>query len=139
MSTRAHGRETVVQIDNSAGAAQTISGDVDSVNAPTDVDSAEVTGFGDNRKSFIIGQINTPITMSGPFGTAAHSILSGLVGGTVGYTFVYQPKGTATGLPKLSGEVLLSSYQLTSPIGGRVGWNATLVPFDNTGLVWGVN
>lgn len=139
---RAHGKEAVVVLDNSGGSPQTISGDVDNVDAPYNYDEAEVSGFGDEKKSYILGQADTPISMGGKFETAAnrsHAVLSGLLGGTAGYTFLFQPKGTATGLPKLSGEVLLQSYQIVAGLGGAVTWTAKLSPANSTGLVWSTN
>ena len=139
---RSHGREGVVVLDDSAGVARTISADVDNVDAPSNVDTAEVSGFGDARKSYIIGQIDTPIAISGKFETGSnlsHAVLASLIGGTAGYTFTFQPKGTASGLPKLTGEVLLGNYQINAPLGGAVTWSAQLVPFNSTGLVWSTN
>ena len=139
--TRAHGgRESEVHIDDSGATLQDISPYVTNVDAPTNIDQAEVTGFGQARKSYLPGQIDTPIGISGNFDDAAapgaHAVLAGLVGGTVARTFQYYPKGSASGSPQLKGEVFLSAYQVTSPLSGQVTFSASLVPADSTGLVW---
>ncbi len=140
MSPRAHGgRESEFWIEDSGNTIRDLSADVNNVDAPTNTDTAEVTGFGGTRKSFIAGQIDTPVTVAASFETAAnrsHTVLSGLIGGTTGYLMKYFPKGSASGLPLLSGSVLLSGYQVTSPLADKVGVSATLVPADATGIVW---
>lgn len=139
--TRAHGgRESEVWVDDSGGTLRDLSDFVTSVDAPTNIDQADVTGFTQVRKNYIIGQIDTPITVNGNFDdtatTGAHAVLASLINGTAGYTFRYYPKGSVSGKPLLSGEVLLSGYSLASPLGGQVTFAATLVPADLTGLVW---
>ena len=141
-NNRAHGgRDAITQIDDSSGTLRNISLDVTNVQAPTNFDSAEVTGHTETRKSYIVGQGDTPIQLQGNFNSgtsaiAAHKVLSGILGGTAPRTFEHYPAGSAANLPKLSGEVLCDSLQVTSPLGGGVTWQATLKPADSTGVVW---
>lgn len=140
-----HGKDSVVQIEDSGGTLRTITVYVDNVDAPTNVDMAETSTFGQVSKSNIGGLQDTPISVAGPFddgaSPAAHAVISGLLrgtgtGGSAGYEFRFLPAGTASGKPRLKGRVLVGGYQVTSPVGGRVGWTANLMPATGDGLVW---
>lgn len=136
---RYHGKTSVVKLDNSSAALQDISDGVDNVDAGSTADTAETTGFGDSRKQYVVGHLDNPITLSGKFddgSNKSHAVLSGILGGTTPRTFEYYPAGTASGKPKYSGEVLCTSYNVVSPIGGAITFQATLVAADGTGLVW---
>ena len=134
---RAHGREAVFTLNG-----QDISNDVTNLQVQQQTDTAEVSAFGDAKKSYILGLTDQPVTGNVLFNDSAnraHGVLSALVGGTAGYAVKFQPKGTATGEPVLNGTVLLSEYNMTAPIGGAVTMTFKLVPFNSTGLVWSTN
>lgn len=139
---RAHGgRDAVTYLDDSGGTLRNISTDLTNVAVPTDADSAMVAGHTETRKSYVVGQIDTPVTLAGNFNSgtaanAAHKVLSGVVGGTALLTFEHYPAGTASGMPKISGEVICDSYQVQAPVGGQVQFTASLKPANPTGLVW---
>ncbi|MDG4750625.1 hypothetical protein O7630_06725 [Micromonospora sp. WMMD718] len=40
-------------------------------------------------------------------------------------TFEYAPNGTATGQVKATGECFLAELELSTSVGGKVGWSAT--------------
>lgn len=143
LNNRAHGgRDSITQIDDIGGTLRNISTDVTNVDVPENADSAEVSGMTHERKSYIVGQIDTPITLQGNFngGTALnaqHRVFSGINGvATASFTFEHYPAGSAAGLPKLSGEVICISYQITAGIGGAVTWQASLLPAGSAGVVW---
>jgi len=139
---RAHGgRDAITQIADSGGVLRNISPDLTNVEVPTSFDTAEVSGMTDSRKSFIAGQGDTPITLQGNFqsGTAAnaaHKVLSGILGGTAPISFEHYPAGSASGLPKVTGNVICDSLNVSAPLGGAVSFQATLKSADSTGLVW---
>lgn len=140
---RAHGgRDALTQLDDLGGTLRNISTDVTNVELPQSVDNAEVTGMTETRKSYIPGQIDTPVSLQGNFnaGTAlnaAHKVLSNINGvSTATFTFEHYPQGSASGRPKLSGEVYCLGYTVRAPLGGGVTWEASLMPSDSTGLVW---
>jgi hypothetical protein len=135
------GREAEFHLKDSGGTLRDLSNFVTNVDTPANIDQAEVTGLSEARKSYIIGQIDTPVTISGNLDTTAttggHTVLSGLIGGTTPRTMQWYPKGSAAGFPKLTGEVLLTAYGVAAPKDGAVTFTASLVPADVTGLVWG--
>ncbi len=139
---RSHGgREAEFHLDDSAGSLKDLSSFVDNVDAPSNIDTAEVTGLNEARKSYIVGQIDTPVSISGSYDdtatTGAHTVLAGLIGGTTGFTMQFYPRGSASGSPSLVGEVLMAGYQISAPVAGKVSFTASFVPFDATGIVWG--
>jgi len=136
-----HGRSVVFTIDDSGGTVRNISSDVDSTDAPSTIDTAEVTGFGDAQKSYVTGQQDQKVSIKGNFNdtalTGAHAVLSSLIGGTAGYTLQFMPAGSVSGKPKLYGEVLLTNYSLSAGVGGAVTFAADFVPVAGGSIVWG--
>lgn len=141
-----HGKNAVIQIEDSGGTLRNITAQANNVTAPTNVDTAEVQGFGDVSKSYVIGQQDTPVALAGPWsdGTAVteiHPILSGLlrgtgVGGSAGYDLRLCPAGTASTTPRMRGRVLLANFEVQAGVGGAVQWTAQAVPAIAAGLVW---
>ena len=140
---RAHGgRDSEFHLDDSGNTLRDLSQFVTSVDAPHNQDTAEITGFGDVRKSFVLGQIDTTVSVSGNFDNTAttgpHVVLTSLINGSAGYQLRYFPAGSASGNPELSGKVLLGSYNISSPLGDKVSFSASLFAADTTGVVWSV-
>lgn len=135
-----HGRLSVLRIADSAGALRDISGDVNSVEAPATGDTVEVSGFGDTTKKYVVGLQDSQMRVQGNYNdaatTGAHTVLSGVVGGTTGLAMHFWPKGSASGAPVFSGSVLASEYSVSSGIGAAVGFSANLVPFDTNAPTW---
>ena len=143
LGDRAHGgRDALTQLDDLGGTLRNISTDLTNVEVPQPVDSFEVTGMTETRKSYIPGQIDTPVAITGNLnaGTAlnaAHKVLSAINGvSTATFSFEHYPAGSASGKPKLSGEVFCLGYTVRAPLGGGVTFDASLMPANSTGLVW---
>lgn len=136
-----HSRLALVQLDDSGGVLRNISTDISSVDAPDNADTADVTGFTQSRRQYVVGLRDNTITLNGFLNdianTGVHGVLSGIVGGTAGRTFEFYPNGSASGYARMVGEVLCSAYSVRADIGGAVTFTATLVPADATGIVWG--
>jgi hypothetical protein len=141
-----HGRNSYVAIADSGSTMRVISGDVSSIDAPSDQDIVDVSGFGDSKKNYVTGLADTKVSLKGQFNdlgaaappsnSGAHGILSALIGGTTGYLFKFGPKGSASGYPMFQGSYLLSKYNITSAINGAVMFDADLVPFGTAGGSW---
>lgn len=120
--------------------------DVDSIDVPSDLDTVEVSGFGDTKKNYVVGLADSKVSMKGAFDDAAtavfpaasgaHTVLSALIGGTGGYGIKVGPKGSASGYPVFQGSYLLSKYNLSMSIGGAVKYDAEFVPFSTNGGSW---
>jgi hypothetical protein len=131
-----HGKGAVFKIDNAAGSLQVLTAFVDSIDLDNSVDMAESTTMGAEAKTYLSGQSDATISISGKFdGTAAtgpHVILSGLIGLETTSSFEIGPEGSTTGKQKLLGECFLTSYKASMPVGGVVTFTAD---FQVTGAV----
>lgn len=118
-------------LDTAAGSLTNIQPYVDDVGAPQSVDQLDVTALGTSSKAFIVGLSDgDTITVGGPYDVAIHTHLTGLkaaqAAGTASHSFLWGPGGSVAAQAKISGEVLLASYELSSGVGGRAEWTASL-------------
>lgn len=125
-----HGKKSKFSVDNAAGSLTELSAYLDEVGFPRSVETAEVTTFGDNAKEYIVGLSDATISISGKFDAAGSStpdvVLSGILGQDATVTFEYQPNNAAVSAtnPKYSGEAILTSYEVSSPVGDVVTFSA---------------
>lgn len=131
-----HGKGTVFKIDNAAGTITVLTTYVDSVEFQNTVDTAETTTMGAEAKTFVSGQSDGTLSVSGLFdGTATtgpDAILSGLIGLEASSTFEIGPEGSTAGKVKKSGECFLTSYSVSSEVGDVVKFSAD---FQVTGAI----
>ena len=131
-----HGKGAVFKLDNAAGTLQTLTAFVDSIEFDNSVDTAETTTMGSEVKTYLSGQSDSTVSITGKFdGTAAtgpHVILSGLVGLEATSSFEIGPEGSTTGKQKILGECFLTDYKTSAPVGDVVTFSAD---FQVTGAV----
>jgi len=131
-----HGKGAVFKLDNAAGTLQVLTTYVDSVEMENTVDVAETTTMGSEVKTYVSGQSDGTISISGKWdGTAStgpHVILSGLIGLETTSSFEIGPEGSTTGKQKVLGECFLTDYKLSAPVGDVVTFTAD---FQVTGAV----
>ena len=113
---------------------RTLSNFLNSIDFPETVDTAETSGFGDTDKSYVVGLRGHTIKLAGNWDGAANGpddVFGNLAGqgaaGTILSAFVFGPAGNATGNVKYSGNALVTSYGVNSPIGGAVTFSADLL------------
>jgi len=125
------GTTSFVMIDGVNGAGTNVSPYIDNFAWPQSVDTLDVSVFGTAAKSFINGLTDgDSITMSGPYDVALHSILTAVKAaqsaGSSTCTVQWGPGGSVSGQARGTAEAWLSSYQLSSGVGGRVEFSASL-------------
>lgn len=118
-------------LDTAAGSLTNIQPYLDDVGAPQTVDTLDVTAFGTAAKASIVGLSDgDTISIKGPYDVAIHTHLTGLkaaqAAGTASHSFMWGPGGSVASEAKVSGEVLLASYELSSGVAGRAEWSASL-------------
>jgi len=118
-------------LDNAAGSLTNLSSYIDNVDVPQNVDMLETSVFGTASKQFINGmQDGQTISISGPYDVTLHTHLTALkaaqAAGTASHSFQWGPGGSVASQAKVTGEVLLASYQLSSGVGGRAEYSASL-------------
>lgn len=121
-----HGKNTVVKIDNSAGALTALSASFNEVTFPQTVDSAETTTFGAGNVTRVAGLGDSKVSLKGVFDGAvgaavqdqmiAATLAAQQAGTLASVTMEYNPGGTATGMPKYTVETIITSYETSSPV-----------------------
>lgn len=118
-------------LDTAAGSLTSIQPYIDNTTVPQTVDMVDVSVMGTVAKAFVNGLSDgDTITVSGPYDVAIHTHLTGLkaaqAAGTASHSFMWGPGGSVAAQAKVNGECLLASYELSSGVGGRVEWSASL-------------
>lgn len=130
MPTFSTGKAAVFEIDDTAGTTRDISDVLNSVDFPETTDTAEVTAFGASSRSYIVSLESATISISGMYDATVDGYLKG---GTepASRTFTFKP-GVSSGDAIYSGECILTSYSLSSPVGDV---NTFTADFQVTGTV----
>lgn len=121
-----HGSDSVFKLDNAGGSLTDISTYVNNVDFPETADVAETSTLGASNKTYIVGLKDATISLGGLFDATVDAILGAVVGQSATLSFEYSPEGTASGKVKYTGECILTSYTLSSPVGDVVGFSADL-------------
>jgi len=112
-----HGKGGVFKIDNAAGTLQTLTAYVDQWSISQSVDTAETTTMGSEVKTYLSGQSDATISISGLYDSTASTgpdvVLNGLVGLEASSTYELGPEGSSTGKVKYTGECFLTGYEIT--------------------------
>ncbi len=126
-------KDSVFFLDNAAGALQNISTYVDKVSTTFEVDEMEVTTFGATFRQYITGFAEASIKISGnwdrTFDVQMSALIEAFRANTVAaVTFQYGPEGNATGDKRISGECIMTNYEVESSVQDQVTWSAEIRP-----------
>jgi len=131
-----HGKNQTFKLDNAAGTLQTLTTYVDGVDLDTGVDMGETTTANAEDKTFVSGQAEHDLSITGKWDdtttTGPDAILQGLAGNETSSTFEWGPGGSTTGKVKYTGECFMTGYKRSAPVGGVVTYTAD---FKITGAV----
>lgn len=131
-----HGKGLVFKIDNAAGTITALTAYVDSVDFDNSVDMGETTTAGAEDKTFVSGQAEHDLSISGKWDdtatTGPDAILFSLIGLETSSSFEFGPAGSTAGKVKYLGECFLTGYKPSTPVGGVVTFTAD---FKITGAV----
>lgn len=131
-----HGKGGVFKIDNAAGTLQTLTAYVDQWSISNSVDTAETTTMGSEVKTYLSGQSDATISVSGLYDSTAATgpdvVLQGLIGLETTSTFELGPEGSAAGKTRYTGECFLTGYEITAAGGDVVKFTAD---FQVTGAI----
>ncbi len=136
------GKDAFILMDAITGTGSNISRFADSVSFPQSVDTHEVLVFGTTAKQYIPGLVDGgEISMSGPLdvglGTFITAIKAAQAVGSTTATFIYSPGGSVSGEVKQSAETFVKSYNVTTGVGGRAEYAASLqISGAVTNTVW---
>ncbi len=122
-----HGKGTAFSLDSTAGSLVNLSSGLDNVSCSRSLDTAEITSFGDNDRSYIPGLRGATISISGLFSSTHAEVLDGIIGrnSTATMSFEWNPDGsTAAGRHLLKGECFLTSLEYGASVDDRVQLSA---------------
>lgn len=139
MPTFKHGKSAYFALDGTAGSLVAISNTLNDITMPRAVETAETTAFGDSDKTYITGLGDATISISGMFDATVDTMLNGDIanlksGSVASLSFEYGPAGSVASNPKFTGEALITSYEIGSPVGDVVTYSLEL---QVTGAVTG--
>lgn len=113
-----HGKGGVFKIDNAAGTLQTLTAYVDQWSISNSVDTAESTTMGSEVKTYLSGQSDATLTVSGLYDSTASTgpdvVLQGIIGLETTSTFELGPEGSTAGKVRYTGECFLTGYEITA-------------------------
>ena len=114
MPTFVHGKSTDFELDDTGGTSRSLANVLTSVDFPETIDTAETTAFGATSKSYIVGLRDATISVSGLW----DATIDGYIIGTepASRTFIFGPAGSTGGYVKYTGEAILTSYSVSSPV-----------------------
>lgn len=123
-----HGKGGVFKIDNAAGTLQTLTAYCDQWSIDNTVDTAETTTMGSEVKTYLSGQSDGTISVSGLYDSTASTgpdvVLQGLIGNEATSTFELGPEGSTTGKTRYTGECFLTGYTITAMSSDAVKFTA---------------
>ena len=131
MPTFKHGKNAHFSLDGTAGTLVVISDTLNEVTMPREIETAETTAFGQNDKTYITGLGDATISLSGMFDATVDTQVAGDIanlksGSVASLTFEYGPSGNAVSSPKFTGEALITSYEVGSPVGDVITYSLEL-------------
>jgi hypothetical protein len=125
------GTTSAFYLTNAAAAVQNLSPYIDNTTVPQTVQTLETSTFGTAAKSFINGLTDgDTISISGPYDVAVHTHLTGLKAaqsaGSALAGYIWGPGGSVASQARSAGSCWVSSYSVSSGVGGRVEYTASL-------------
>ena len=139
MPTFKHGKNAFFALDGTAASLVNISDTLNEISMPREIETAETTAFGNSDKTYITGLGDSTVSLSGMFDATLNTMIAGNIanlksGSVSSLTFEYGPAGSASPQPKFTGEALVTSYEVSSPVGDVVTFSLEL---QVTGAVTG--
>jgi predicted secreted protein len=126
-----HGKNAYFALDGVAASLVNISDTLNEISMPREVETAETTAFGTGDKTYITGLADATISLSGMFDATVDTQIAGNIanlksGSVSSLSFEYGPAGSAGSSPKFTGEALITSYEVSSPVGDVITYSLEL-------------
>jgi len=126
-----HGKNAFFSMSDTGGTTFTASSGWDDCSLNTNVETADITAFGDGDRRYLAGLRAHDFSASGHFATTHEEKLRGMLGNSTASNVVYGPQGNTTGYTKLTAAVILTQMSIQSPVGDKVSVSLSGV-VDNT-------
>jgi hypothetical protein len=122
-----HGKNTVVKVG-----ADDLSEFTNSTAFNRSGDALDVTTYGKNSKVFIGGLKDCKITIEGNYDSGVggpSAIIEPLLATET--TFTFQPEGTGTGKPQKVVDVVVTAFNVSSPVADQIKWTCEMQGSDD--------
>ena len=103
----------------------------DEVSLPRSIETAETTTFGKSAKTYITGLTDATISASGSWDATADGVIAPLVGSSSLVTWEVGPAGSTAGNVKYTGSAIITSYEVSAPVGDKVTFTLELQSSDS--------
>ncbi len=121
------GTTSAFYLANAANSLQNLSAYADNLGLPQSTEQLDVTTFASASKNFIPGlQDGDTLTMSGPYDVVIHTHLTTAKNAGSLLGFIFGPGGSVASQARTAGSVYVANYQVTTGVGGRVEYSASL-------------
>lgn len=126
MPTFVHGKNAQFELEGT-----NLSDTLNEITLPREIETAETTAFGTQDKTYITGLSDATVSLSGMFDATVDSAISTVIanlksGSIASASFTYGPSGSASTKPKFTGEALVTSYEISSPVADVVTYSLEL-------------
>jgi predicted secreted protein len=126
MPTFKHGKNAQFELEGT-----NLSNTLNEISMPREIETAETTAFGTQDKTYIVGLSDATVSVSGMFDATTDSAISTIIsnlksGSIASASFTYGPSGSAASSPKFTGEALVTSYEISSPVGDVITYSLEL-------------
>lgn len=126
MPTFVHGKNAQFVLEST-----NLSNTLNEISLPREIETAETTTFGSQDKTYITGLSDATVSLSGMFDAAADSAINAVIanlksGSIASASFTYGPSGSASSKPRFTGQALITSYEVSSPVGDVVTYSLEL-------------
>lgn len=118
-----HGKNVSIEVDG-----VDLSAYFDDVTVPESIDVAETSTYGQDSKTYVEGLRDATIDAGGKWDDTAATgpdvVLSGLIGGGP-HEVIIGPSGDTVGRRKITVQAILTSYEVSAPLGDVVAFSAS--------------
>lgn len=121
-----HGKSAYFKINSTD-----LSSYCDEVSLPRSIETAETTTFGKSAKTYITGLTDATISASGSWDATADGVIAPLVGSSSLVTWEVGPAGSTAGNVKYTGSAIITSYEVSAPVGDKVTFTLELQSSDS--------
>ena len=122
-----HGKGSAISFDSTAGSLVLLSSGMTEMSLSRELDTADITSFQDNDKSYIPGLRGATLSFSGQFSSTHAEVLDGVIGrnSTATLSWEFSPDGsTAAARHLLKGECFLTSLEYGASVDDKVTLSA---------------
>lgn len=110
-----HGKNAIFKLHDGSSSLVDLSSYLNNIDMAANADTHETTTFGKDDKTYIPGLRDGTFSLAGNFDPTADALLFG-ARGTI-RAFEYYPDGDSAGKVKYSGDVIVTEYSGSSPVG----------------------